>query len=199
MSLGKCTPTCIYFNTTKRMVRYVRVISFLFFFNYPLHHLSRCQSPKVFLAHIYVNRHNWRASPICGQQSARASSEDNTGDNMDKGHTNAHTVETRENSDGRAGIEIITQYLFLVINRHMIQCQLHVYSTLLIHDSHMMTYLAVEKLINIRRQGASINYVNGSVGGRKSVKLCDKGGGILNFVTSHFKNSIKAILHYQPN
>ena len=25
--------------------------------------------------------------------------------------------------------------------------------------------------------------------------LCDKEGGILNFVTSHFKNSIKAILH----
>ena len=26
--------------------------------------------------------------------------------------------------------------------------------------------------------------------------LCDKeGGGILNFMTSHFKNSIKAILH----
>ena len=30
---------------------------------------------------------------------------------------------------------------------------------------------------------------------RRSVTLCDKGGGILNFVTSHFKNSIKAILH----
>ena len=32
-------------------------------------------------------------------------------------------------------------------------------------------------------------------GGRRSVTLCDKGGGILNFVTLHFKNSIKAILH----
>ena len=31
-------------------------------------------------------------------------------------------------------------------------------------------------------------------GSRRSVTLCDKGGGILNFVTSHFKNSIKAIL-----
>ena len=25
--------------------------------------------------------------------------------------------------------------------------------------------------------------------------LCDKGGGILNFVISHFKNSVKAIIH----
>ena len=33
-------------------------------------------------------------------------------------------------------------------------------------------------------------------GGRRNVTLCDKGeGGILNFVTSHFKNSIKATLH----
>ena len=32
-------------------------------------------------------------------------------------------------------------------------------------------------------------------GHRRSVTLRDKGGGILNFVTSHFKNSIKAILH----
>ena len=31
--------------------------------------------------------------------------------------------------------------------------------------------------------------------GRRSMTLCGKGGGILNFVTSHFKNSIKAILH----
>ena len=31
--------------------------------------------------------------------------------------------------------------------------------------------------------------------GHRRVILCDKGGGILNFVTSHFKNSIKAILH----
>ena len=30
--------------------------------------------------------------------------------------------------------------------------------------------------------------------GRGSTKF-DKGGGILNFVTSHFKNSIKATLH----
>ena len=27
----------------------------------------------------------------------------------------------------------------------------------------------------------------------KILTLCDKGGGILNFVTSHFKNSIKVI------
>ena len=32
-------------------------------------------------------------------------------------------------------------------------------------------------------------------GGQQSVTLCDKVDGILNFVTSHFKNSIKAILH----
>ena len=32
-------------------------------------------------------------------------------------------------------------------------------------------------------------------GGRRSVLLCDKGGGILNFVTSHLKNSIKVTLH----
>ena len=32
-------------------------------------------------------------------------------------------------------------------------------------------------------------------GGRQSVTLCEGGGEILNFVTSHFKNSIKAILH----
>ena len=43
---------------------------------------------------------------------------------------------------------------------------------------------AIQKLRHTLRGG----------GGRRSVTLCDKGEGILNFVT-HFKNSIKAILH----
>ena len=40
-----------------------------------------------------------------------------------------------------------------------------------------------------------LRHTLGGGGGRRSVTLCEKGGGILNFVTSHFKNSIKAILH----
>ena len=39
-----------------------------------------------------------------------------------------------------------------------------------------------------------MSHVKGSRGSRQSVTLCDEGGRILNFVTSHFKNS-KAILH----
>ena len=39
------------------------------------------------------------------------------------------------------------------------------------------------------------SHVKGGGGGRGSVTLSDK-GGILNFVTSHSKISIKAILHY---
>ena len=46
-----------------------------------------------------------------------------------------------------------------------------------------------------------MSHVKGGGGGQRSVTLFDNGGGILNFVTSHFKNSVKAILHvgYQPN
>ena len=40
-----------------------------------------------------------------------------------------------------------------------------------------------------------MSHVKGGGGDRRSVTLCDKGGRILNFATSHFKNSIKAILH----
>ena len=39
-----------------------------------------------------------------------------------------------------------------------------------------------------------MSHIKGGGGGRRSVTLCDK-GGIQNFVTSHFKNSTKAILH----
>ena len=49
-----------------------------------------------------------------------------------------------------------------------------------------LTLGAIHKLRHTLRGG----------GGRRSVTLFDKeGGGILNYVTSHFKNSIKAILH----
>ena len=50
----------------------------------------------------------------------------------------------------------------------------------------IFTYIlrAIHKLRHTLRGG----------GGRRSVTLSGK-GGILNFVTSHFKNSIKAILH----
>ena len=41
----------------------------------------------------------------------------------------------------------------------------------------------------------SCHTLQGGGGGRESVTLCDKGAGILHFVTSHFKLSIKAILH----
>ena len=37
-----------------------------------------------------------------------------------------------------------------------------------------------------------MSHVKGDGGGRRNVT---RGGGILNFVTSHFKDSIKAILH----
>ena len=41
-----------------------------------------------------------------------------------------------------------------------------------------------------------MSHLKGGGGGRRSVALCDKGGGgILNFVKPHFKNCIKAILH----
>ena len=39
-----------------------------------------------------------------------------------------------------------------------------------------------------------MSHLKGRGGGRRSVTLCDKeGGGILNVVTSHIKNGIKAI------
>ena len=46
-------------------------------------------------------------------------------------------------------------------------------------------------------QGAihKLNHTLKGEGGRRSMTFCDKGGGILNIVASHFKNSIKAILH----
>ena len=60
----------------------------------------------------------------------------------------------------------------------------------------MIVILFVEKLYNLIKGHPLItSHVKRGGGGRRSVTLCDKGGGILNFVTSHFKNSIKAILH----
>ena len=65
-----------------------------------------------------------------------------------------------------------------------LKCQ--IYKTVLLFAAELFRWGAIHKLRHTLR----------GWGGRWIVRLCDKGrGGILNCVTSHFKNSIKAILH----
>ena len=53
------------------------------------------------------------------------------------------------------------------------------------------TVIADQKELYINGHPQITTHIKG--GGRRNVTSCDK-GGILNFVTSHFKNSIKTIL-----
>ena len=56
------------------------------------------------------------------------------------------------------------------------------------------------KLLQLRGIHKLRHALRGDGGVRRSTTLCDKGGeGILNLVTTHFKNIIKAILQYQSN